>query len=280
MLVQQGRFLFAAWNAVLGDVAARIEGIEDAVCPFGFEILRDEAYRRVVPRRCYVLARVAPAFAGDSDALAWRYCDALLNAVAARDPAFAGSIVLKRVNGRLSKRLRPDGYRCIPSDRLLSIQLRQAPDSALDDYARYLLCVLGGVDQGTLGELVRFHVDTRARRRFFQLAAMLEHVVARLYPAVGTPSLPYRVDQPEEFQQFYDGVTATPPSEAELHHLEVVRPRILQLLTTLRAVGDAPVRVATRDFYSEAPLAVELCAGAAALAEEAVASFRDFVRSD
>jgi hypothetical protein len=190
------------------------------------------------------------------------------------------------VNGRRSERLRGEGYCCSPADRLLSINIRHASDSALDDYARYLVCALGAIVDGTLGEMARFEIDTRARRRFFQLAAMLERLVTRVVLAPGAvpacvPRLAFRVDQPDEFQQFYDGVTSTAatPEERQLRDAVVV-PWIAKLLGATRGdpYAQSPdVRLAVKDFFSDRMLSVDLGgAVSAALVGEVIASFRAF----
>jgi hypothetical protein len=277
MLVDGGRFQYRAWADLLGESAAGLVG--EAICPFGFEVFRDPTFAAVVPRRFYVLVAPRPGWAGDADELAEQCLDRIRALVARRDPTFAESFAVLRWNGKWTKRLRGEGYACRPTDRLLSVQVREGAGSALEDYARYLVCVLGGVERRTLGELVRFESDTRARRRFFQLFAMLDHLVARVAPAVGPPSSVYGLGQPEEFQQFYDGHLVTPPLPAELELLKrVALPRLEALLAAVRPRPDAPsLRLEARDLYTPARLQVDVDADlGAALVTEAKASLAAF----
>jgi hypothetical protein len=285
MVVRQGRFLYAEWDRLVRAAAAAVPEIADATCPFGFEVFRDDTFRAIVPRRFYVLAAPAAGWHGDADLLARRYLEALRDLVGPCDRSFAESFVLLRWNGRQSLRLRGDSYSCQPTDRLLSVQIRPGAASAVDDYARYMVCVLGGVKRGALGELARFERDTRARRRFFQLFAMLDHLVARVVPTVGPPLSLYLLDQPREFQEFYDGVTSSAPSAEERAMLEdVVLVRFAQLFAAVQPRAGGPDQQAlfrTKDFYSDAELEVEIDARIGAdLVREVISSLRDFVDRD
>jgi hypothetical protein len=131
----------------------------------------------------------------------------------------------------------------------------------IENYANYLIGVLGGVEKGTLGELARFNIETRARRRFAQLLTMLDHLVYNAL-GIGDSKSIYTLDTPSEFQEFFDGHTQSPARQSDLEFLEkVALPRFRFLLTTVRNFGtglEDSTTIAVEDFYGRAYLTTTL----------------------
>jgi len=254
-------FNFNLLHEILSNACKMVDGISSVACPFGFELLRDQRYWQISPRRLYTLATCNPYTEKNEQQLAETFLENVMILLKRDYPELARSIVLLRFNGSSSIRLRPDGYQCTDTDRLLSVLVRRTRSTVVEDYAHYLIGVLGGIEQRTLGELARFGIDTRARRRFAQLLTMLDHLVCNAL-GIGNPQGIYTLDTPSEFQDFFDGRTQSPATQNEMEFLEdIALPRFRSLLTTVRqfenGLEDSTI-IAADDLYGRTRLTTTL----------------------
>lgn len=277
-LVRDGTFELAAWSGLLSRAARQTHAGAEAISPFGFELGGDRSFLRRDLSRFYVLLRLDPGVAARQRELAVDFLRALRRDLKRNSPEFARSVGVWRAN-RANIEL-VAGCAEAPL-RMVNVLSRVTDDSALGDYADYLVCCARGILDGRLGEAAAFETSTRARRRLFQLVEMIGEACELALGTAPVGRFPHHRLYADELAAFARGHENQPIVEVER---ELLRDWALPALARLAAAIETPespsdtiVRLAVADLYSPARLTCTASrAGHRRLRRVVAATYRDF----
>lgn len=254
-LVRAGELDLAAWDGLLARAARRTHPSAEAICPFGFELGSDRSMLRPELTRFYVLLRLAPELADREAATALAFLRHLRSDLEGKAPRFAGSVGVWRCN-RVT--LEQHGRSGVAPLRMINVLSRVTPESALADYAHYLIAATRGILDGRVGEAAAFERSTRARRRLFQLVEMIGNACEKALGSAPVGAFPCYGIYREELIDFASGRENRPVTAVERElladwALPALR-RLAALIESPDSATDAPRRLETVDQYSGSPL--------------------------
>lgn len=162
----------AWWRDLLRAVVREVSADLDVIAPFGYELLRDPAFRRRDPRRLYVYVRVPERAA---NGLSERVAERLLERLREEAPTLADELRFVVHPGARAE-LNPGGTRSLRIWR----HVGHAP--LLEDYARYVIAAPVAVADGRLREVADFATSRSSRRYVLQLSLMLSSLFSPELP--------------------------------------------------------------------------------------------------
>lgn len=202
------------------------------ISPFGFELLENKFFLQGHLRRFYIYVGIA-----DEDAeLANKFSQLFLEKLSEFDPRFFDDVVILIENDKLIK-LREDNYNCLPTDKLIDVQIRKTHSDILSDYADYIVASLVSLDK-EVGEVAGFRTNKKFRWRLYQLYLMHEKLFGHLVR-------PLTIDQLHSYKFlsqcisnrvdiFYDGSIDETLSKKEMNLVDsLIKPRINQMLDAI-----------------------------------------------
>ena len=252
-----GAFDLRTWRRTLQRAAECVDA--EAICPFGFEILGQAGFLRGPLDRLYVLLRLHPRLAAETDALARKFIGELSAALREFAPKFSARLSLIRLDGRnISATPPPD-----VAPKMLNVRTRISSEPAIVDYARYVVAAVDGILSGELGEATAFATAPRARRRVFQLFQMVDYLAARCF---GTPRCAVAVPDQHRYAGEVSGMIAgdmlgeVSDAEAAIYSA-VVRPKLETLQRVWRSLngpGDILEEWAVPDMFTDGSIRVRV----------------------
>lgn len=260
-LVRGGELDLAAWGGFLARAARRAHPGAEAICPFGFELAADRSFLARDLTRFYVVLRLPPEAAEREATTALDFLRHLRRDLELGAPRFTRTVGVWRCN-RVSLELGA-GAGSEPL-RMINVLSRVTPESALADYAGYLVAAARGILDGAVGEAAAFERSTRARRRLFQLVEMIGKACELALGSAPVGSFPCYEIYCRELVGFAGGRENQPIEEVERELLRDWALPALRRLATLMESPDSPSdtvrRVEAVDQYSGAALSCSVSA--------------------
>jgi hypothetical protein len=258
------RFDNKRWRTILNEAASSLHsqwGRFEIISPFGFEVTGRKSCLEARLRKfyCYI------GFPSHDPSLRNALCDdfykALIFFLKKHDPPFFFDLAFLIKNEKFIK-LKSDNYQCLPSNKLLDIQIRDT-ENIYNEYADYIISSIPSLIEKT-GECQQFKECIRYRSRAFQLYVMYEHIFGYLIEKMSLEEyalflhVHHLIDN--SVQIFYsqeEMMTAATGLELMIEEI-LIKPRILKMLKVICEQVTNPVHIDIIDFHTYTPMKLTL----------------------
>lgn len=262
----EGYFSVSRWRKLVNEaaIAASPPGIlQEAICPFGFEVLQDPSFLRLELRRfyCYLGSPEHPLI--NIPVIEETFLQILFSKLQETFPALAEQIIVLAARPGKHILLRKSPYICQLLDGLIVVEHRNT-ENLLQDYADYLICCLNGLATGTIPEWSRIKSDPMARVRMFQIFIILENLFGHY---LGNPPQEWDVHLPSyrnarsSLQFYFDGRIQIEATDAETMAIDFIEIRSKQLLDAVSKLGshtDDICNIRSKSYHGEGYLSISL----------------------
>lgn len=233
--LMDGGFNNQMWRKLLKDTCSVLQSEHptiSAISPFGFELLENKSFLHGQLRRFYI-------YVGEENGsfdLANKFGKVLFEKLLKIDSCFLNDVVILIENDQLIK-LKKNDYFCLPTDKLIDIQVRTTQSDVLSDYADYIIASLVSIDQEK-GEVAGFRESKKFRWRLYQLYLMHEKLFGQLLQPLTAQQLhSYKVMAyyiSNRIDIFYNGNIEETLSADEKSLVDnLIKPRIKQMIEAI-----------------------------------------------
>lgn len=243
------------WRVCVERAALRTSNQLEAICPFGFEIFRDVKFHKIRIHRYYIYLGSRKKIGEETDII-----QSYSNCLEQELSIF--SIPLHERFRVITEGTSTDAKNGFDPcrDSLVRIQYREISIPLIEDYAIYVLSSINGLTSKKLRESVDFELNSFSRRRYFQLALMLETLFSRYIEAL--PNNQYK-----QLWLFANrllpakSIKSKPTAEQVAFQKDVVIPRLCSFRELLLNEGSKSIiSISAIDYHGSEQLQIQGCA--------------------